>query len=100
MVVGALRTGDFKAGGKVTITALLEDYVDGTVYSTLKFRRSLQDGGDGYRYLHDVFMVVGQAGVYEERAWEGRRAVLTLGIEADGGEAAQDSSEVILQTQE
>ncbi len=99
MVVGAIRTTAFEGVEKVQIIAELEDAETGKRYARVKFRRSLVDGLDGFRYLTDIFLIVGKAGGDNEFEWEGRDFVMNLRVEESWGVGLEDAVTVRLQTQ-
>jgi hypothetical protein len=80
MVVGAVRTDRVPVGEKVTIIASVEDAETGYQHAKIKFRRALVDGGDGYAYLGDVYLILGKPG--GETDWSGREALLSISIES------------------
>ncbi len=98
MVVGAVRTTAFEGTDKVSIIAELEDAETGERYARVKFRRPLEDGADGYRYITDIFLIVGQAGGKNEYEWEGRDVVLNLRVEEYWGAGLEASAAVRLRT--
>ncbi|MFT5431567.1 MAG: hypothetical protein ACI9OJ_002264 [Myxococcota bacterium] len=91
MVVVAARTNQFGCCVKrVDVEASITG-TDGTVHGQLKYkRRPLFDGGDGFRYLMNTFVVVGDPAM-----WAGAEADMSLSITpTDGGETLESTVRV------
>ena len=86
MVVVAARTDGFAADVKTgTIEASLTAD-DGTLYGKLKFKkRPLVNGGDGYTYIMNIFLVVpSDVDATKSLPWEGHDATLAVTLTPDG----------------
>ena len=99
MIVVAARTDGFDPTVKTgTIEASLTGD-DGTLYGNLKFKkRPLIDGGDGFVYMMNIFLVVpSDADAGNTLAWEGHDATLDVALTPDGdGQRLQESVTVHL----